>query len=220
MKIHQTIRPSHGLTLLEVLVVIMILVLIGMLIPTSGPKRKAPRISCVNNLKQIGLAYRIWEDDHGGRLPSEVAVTNGGVEELFSRGSRFSNQVFLNYLTMSNELSTPKVLYCPADEHRTAANTFSNLTELNISYFAGLDAEQTFPQSILSGDDNLLVNGSPVSSGILVLPTNAPVTWTAERHIKAGNIGLADGSAQQVTSSGVYQAFQQTSFVTNRFIIP
>jgi prepilin-type processing-associated H-X9-DG protein len=37
----------------------------------------------------------------------------------------------------------------------------------------------------------------------LNLSTNAPVTWTKERHNGAGNVGLADGSVQAVTDAGL-----------------
>ncbi len=41
-----------------------------------------------------------------------------------------------------------------------------------------------------------------------------------KRHRKAGNIGLADGSAQQVTSSGLQHALQQTGTNLTRLAIP
>ena len=105
---------------------------------------------------------------------------------------------------MSNQLSTPKILHCPADTEHIAANNFSNgFRDANISYFFGLDASENNPQALLAGDDNFAVNGKPVQPGILNLPTNAPVTWTKERHNGNGNIGLADGSVQAVTTAGL-----------------
>ena len=64
----------------------------------------------------------------------------------------------------------------------------------------GLDADESRPQTILSGDRNI-TNGLPRSSGILSLEPDRPAGWTAEIHIEQGNIGLADGSVQQVTES-------------------
>ena len=54
---------------------------------------------------------------------------------------------------------------------------------------------------MLSGDDNLMVNGKKVQSGILNLRTNDTLAWTKERHQGAGNILLGDGSAQQASSA-------------------
>jgi prepilin-type processing-associated H-X9-DG protein len=122
---------------------------------------------------------------------------------------------------MSNELSTPKVLVCPADNSRAVATNFSNdFNNGKISYFVGLDAADEYPQRALSGDDNFAVDGAPVTSGLLELSTNTPISWTAARHKFAGNILFADGSVQQTTSSNLNQWFQQTGLATNRLAIP
>src|SRR5438876_520169 len=64
-------------------------VLAGMLMPAlAKAKTKATAIKAVNNLKQIGLAARIYSTDNGGRLPS-------------------------NFDQMRNELGTDKILVDP-----------------------------------------------------------------------------------------------------------
>ena len=46
-----------------------------MLLPAlAAAKRKAQRINCVNNLKQDGLAFRIWEGDNGDKYPMAVST--------------------------------------------------------------------------------------------------------------------------------------------------
>ena len=47
---------------------------------------------------------------------------------------------FRHFQVMSNELSTPKILACPADT-RAAANNFFRLKNQNVSYFVGLEGE-------------------------------------------------------------------------------
>ncbi len=113
------------------------------------------RIACMNNLRQIGIAYRIWSNDHGDRFPASTPETNGGWRDLL-HGTGASTYAWTNYVTMANELGlNPLVLVCPADE-RKPADTFRNLvSNTNISYFIGPGANDTYPQAILGGDRNL-----------------------------------------------------------------
>ena len=95
------------------------------------------------------------------------------------------------------------------------------LSNSNISFFVSVDVtNSTNPQMILSGDSNFEIGGVPVKSGLLQLGSSDSVAWTAARHKYAGNIGLADGSVQSVTTAGLRNCLQQTDLATNRFAIP
>jgi hypothetical protein len=170
-------------------------------------------ISCTNNIKQIGLAARIFASDNGGRFSMEIPVNDGGTKEF----ARFG-VVVPHFLVISNELTVPKLLICPSDT-RPAASNFDQLRDWNISYFVGLDAHETNPKSLLTGDRNI-TNGSSGKDRILFLTTNQSVGWTKEIHQHAGNVALGDDSVQQVDSAGLQQLLHDSGAATNRLAIP
>jgi prepilin-type N-terminal cleavage/methylation domain-containing protein/prepilin-type processing-associated H-X9-DG protein len=73
-------RARRGFTLIELLVVIAIIaVLASMLLPAlARAKESGKRISCVNNLRQLGLSLRMYADDNEGLYPPRLAGGNPG----------------------------------------------------------------------------------------------------------------------------------------------
>lgn len=199
------------------MIVIVIGVFAALLLPALyRAKARSKRIWCVNYLSQIGLSTRVWEGDHKDLYPMQVAGTNGGTMDFIT-----GPNAFRHFQVMSNELSTPYILICPAesDLNRFRATNFAQLSNSNISYFVGLDANETNPQLILAGDRNL-TNGTLTKNGILELTTNAPAGWTAELHREVGNVALADGSVQQVRVMGLRTMIENTGIATNRLQMP
>jgi prepilin-type N-terminal cleavage/methylation domain-containing protein len=215
MKTSLSTQRERGLTLVELFVVMVIIaVFAAMIIPASTlNKARAYRIQCVNNLKQTGLAFRLWEPN-GDKYPMKTSETNGGTMEFTS-----GLNAWRHFQVMSNELSTPKVIICPSEESRMPATNFTFLANSNVSYFVGIDATETDPQGFLSGDRNL-TNGTPIKNGILEVSSNQPAGWTAEMHNKVGNILLSDGSLQQVSTTGLRSGIENTSLATNRLQMP
>lgn len=217
MKLVSPNRQSHAMTLFEVFVVIAaVLIVVAILLPVlAASRRKSSRIGCVNNLKQIGLAARVWSGDNYDKYPMEVSTTNGGAMELQGQNA------WIYYLVMSNELSTPKILICPQDAERPkAATNFSADLKNKISYFVGLDASYGHPRALLSGDDNFSIGGATVKSGAIDLSLKTQVGWTTARHNLHGNICLTDDSIWSTDDKSLVQMLKSTGLATNRLAIP
>jgi prepilin-type processing-associated H-X9-DG protein len=207
MKLRCSNKRNQALTQPELVIVVVIVFLMFFASIynssiTQHSKERAQRINCVSNLRQINLALRIWEGDNHNNYPMSVSVTNHGGMELIAAGN-----IAGFFQVMSNELVTPKILVCPADmEHYMAATNFAALNNSNISYFINLDASEAYPQEIMSGDANLAIDGIPVKSGLITISPSASISWTGARHRFVGNIGYADGSVSEVSTSGLQSA--------------
>lgn len=233
----------HGFSSLDLLLTIVALAGILLVIWPAMTKPRNPRgiatgIHCINNLKYVGIAFRIWAVDNDDKFPTQVSSTNGGAMELAQQGSAYAV-----FLIMSNELVTPKNLFCPDDDNpkRVAADTFGSTLSPggssapipftatnNLSYFAGLDGNDGQTNAIISGDDHLLVGKIRARPGLLLFPTNTPVAWAKGRHANQGNIkgnpggkiGMADGSVLSTDNNLLQRAFDNTGVATNRLAMP
>lgn len=110
-------------------------------------KAKAQSIVCVNNLKQIGLAVRLWGMDNDDVNPP-------------------------NFLSMSNELNTPKVLFCPGYTNHVPAKTWAEFATTSSTY-----------EFVAAGATNADMEPQRISARCLL----------------HNNIGLCDGSVQMVS---------------------
>lgn len=246
---------KKAFTLIELLVVIAIIaILAAMLLPAlAAAKRKAQRINCVNNLKEDYLAFKIWEGDNSDHYPMAVSTATGGGKEYIGQGGTATPTAGVGYMykmfqCVSNELSTPKILYCTSDSTATtvtgsgptpSAHTSQASTNFNngtltasvpfnnafISYFVNGDATEDDPQMIIFGDRNIGSGlSTDTSTGATTMYTgndlggtgSSPAinlwAWTVnDLHLKAGNLGLVDGSVSQVSISGLRTALLNTT---------
>ena len=116
-------------------------------------ERKVQHINCISNLKQIGVAFRLWEGDHGEQYPWNVSTNAGGTMELCARNKDgFDSNAVLHLKVMTDELTTPKLLVCPQDESKRVATDFGKLGRENVSYRfrSGPSVTETNPNEILA----------------------------------------------------------------------
>ena len=217
MKPRLSQKHNAAMTLFEVgVVVAVVMILFVVFAPVVFRPHRSSRIGCVNNLKQIWLAAKVWAGDNNDTLPMGISVTNGGSMELVATGN-----VIATFLVMSNELGTARIVFCPDDTSRFSTNDYGGLSNSNISFFISADmTNDSNPQMILTGDSDLMLGGKMLKPGLASLWTNDPVAWSTTRHNKSGNIGLADGSVQSTTSGSLRTYLQQTGLATNRFALP
>ena len=189
-RIHaRRLRAFTQVELLAVLVVFGLLVL--MTIPAMSKARdRRNRIACVNNLKNIGLAFRIFR---GENFPWNLDTDRGGTIHFATNPAA----LWRHLVAISNEMGDPKRFICPSDLERRSAASWSEFTNNHfVSYALGFSATEETPQSILAADRNIRLDGAVLTNVILSFPSNVVVTFDQRLHNGAGNLMLGDGSVQ------------------------
>jgi type II secretory pathway pseudopilin PulG len=218
---HLTDEPAFTFT--ELLAVLGSLsLLLAMTVPLlAGSRANSDRVVCQSNLRQIGQAYAMWADDHGGKYPQFISSSEGG-----NNDSPLSNDLWFQFLFLKTEIGTPRSLACPTDSEKHPAvdwstsptSGFNSVFQRNrsCSYILSLGILQS-PHGLLSADRNIIPTtpngggcaGGPFYAGFPRLNYQSPtLDWTGELHNKSGNIVLNDGSVIAAGQSELRGAVQ------------
>src|SRR6184192_1198050 len=167
----------------------------------------------------------MWGHDQDDKYPSVIDPADGGSKTL--------TEAWQHFITLSNELVTPKLLHCPSDSAKQTADDFSAqsaglraLKNSAVSYAVGTSAGPDKPGMHLAGDRNLFglpgQNCSPAAiNGVITqlgLANNPH--WDNTLHLNAGNMVMADGSAHQFSQLGLSAAMASSGDSRNCALKP
>jgi prepilin-type processing-associated H-X9-DG protein len=209
-------RSKHlGFSRVDLVVTVSIIVLLGGVVCAyiANNRRASSRLTCAFKLKEIRLAELEFQKDHNDCYPWMLSTNEGGTLEYCASGV----QTFRHYQIESNNLLMSILLVCPQDT-RTAATSFANLANENISYFLDFDSKPNAPMTIVHGDRNI----TPDSGVILQMTQSTPPSWikSVGLHGDRGHLVFSDGHVEELDSAGLASAVQRTGIATNHFAVP
>jgi hypothetical protein len=185
----------------------------------ASTKARSQSAQCLNNLRLMGRAVQIWGGDHYDEPPWRTLISEGGT--LPGAGDPTKPGVaWYEYAFMSNELVTPRILGCPADQGVIISTDFvqyvsAPFRQFATSYILNLHSSTEFPTALLFGDRNLRFDSygattciARVSNGGSIDPKYGPTSWTNAVHGPFGNFVTMDGNVAETTSPEMRAALQ------------
>lgn len=188
---HYLSHPSSSrvaaFSLVELLVTIAVIaVLIGILLPVlSGARNEARRITCAQNLRQIGIALHAYANDSNGAIPHDydAPVSSAALQRGYFGHATPTNTIYLHDSDrevglgqlLNNYVDDERIAFCPADDSNNPVEELENI-EKRIDFASSSYYYRQLGRTSGNRIDDLGESNAGLKATALVMDANSLIT--------------------------------------------